>query len=92
MSAVVSETFNLLCAINQTFNHCCFSDLTDCELKPYVSYRTKEIYQEPLTAKDLFNAIYGHKMLRDFKEEKLDENGCSLEPSEEEQLTPDEAW
>jgi hypothetical protein len=31
-------------------------------------------------------------MLRDFKEEKLDENGNSLEPSDEEKLTPDEAW
>lgn len=89
----------LLCLQNYTLNFTIanwtitlFPDLTDCELKPYVSYRTKEIYQEPLTAKDLFNAIYGHKMLRDFKEEKLDENGCSVEPSEEEKLTPDEAW
>ena len=92
LNLVGSCEWNLLPAINQTFNHCYFSDLTDCELKPYVSYRTKEIYQEPLTAKDLFNAIYGHKMLRDFKEEKLDENGCSLEPSEEEKLTTDDAW
>ena len=67
-------------------------DLTDCKLKPYVSYQTKEIYQELLTSKDLFNAIYGHKMLKDFKEGKLDESGNSLEPSEEGKLSPDEAW
>jgi hypothetical protein len=68
------------------------TDLKDCELKPYVSYRTKEIYQEALTPKDLFNAVYGHKMLKDFKAGKLDENGKSMEPSEEEKLTPEEAW
>ena len=57
-----------------------------------MSYRTKEIYQEALTSKDLFNAIYGHKMLKDFKEGKLDETGKSAEPSDEEQLTPEKAW
>ena len=57
-----------------------------------MSYKTKEIYQEPLTSKDLFNAMYGHKMLKDFKEGKLDQSGKSLEPSEEEKLTPEEAW
>lgn len=66
-------------------------DLTDCDLKPYVSYRTKEIYQEELTAKDLFNAVYGKKILKDYKEGKLDEHGNALEPSEEEKLTPEEA-
>ena len=57
-----------------------------------MSYRTKEIYQEALTSKDLFNAIYGHKMLKDFKEGNLDESGMSVDPSEEEQLTKEEAW
>ena len=57
-----------------------------------MSYRTKEIYQEALTSKDLFNAIYGHKMLKDFKEGKLDETGKSVEPSDEEQLTQEKAW
>ena len=28
-------------------------DLSDTELKPYVSYKTKDIYQEQLTAKYL---------------------------------------
>ena len=31
-------------------------------------------------------------MLKDFKEGLLDENGKSLAPSEEEEMTPDEAW
>ena len=66
--------------------------MKDCNLRPYVSYRTKDIYQEPLTSKDLFNAIYGHKILKDFKEGKIDESGKSKEPSKEEKLTPDEAW
>ncbi len=67
-------------------------DLTDCKLRPYVSYKTKDIYQEPLTSRDLFNVIYGHKMLKDFKEGKLDKEGQPSEPSEEEKLTPEEAW
>ena len=66
-------------------------DLGDCQLKPYVSYRTKEIYQEPLTAKDLFNAVYGKKIISDFQDGKLDGDGQPLEPSEEERLTPEEA-
>ena len=39
----------------------------------------------------MFNVIYGQKIMRDFKEGKLDEDGKSLEPSEEEMLTPEEA-
>lgn len=66
-------------------------DLTDFKLKPYVSYRTKEIFQEPFTAKDLFNVVYGRKILKDYKEGKLDDKGDSLEPSEEELMTADTA-
>ncbi len=43
-------------------------DLDRCSLKPYVSYSTKEIYQEELTAKDLFNVIYGKKILHDYRQ------------------------
>ena len=66
-------------------------DLTECDLKPYVSYATKEIYQEELTSKDLFNVIYGRKIIEDFKSGKLDAEGNSLEPSKLEQLTPEQA-
>jgi len=66
-------------------------DLTNCKLKPYVSYKTKDIYQEELTSKDLFNIIYGRKIVEDFKSGKLDASGNSLEPSTLEKLTPQQA-
>ena len=66
-------------------------DLTAFRLKPYVSYRTKEIAQEQFAAKDLFNVVYGKKILKDFKEGKLDDQGNPTEPSEDEQMTPDTA-
>ena len=62
-------------------------DLTGFRLKPYVSYRTKEIVQEQFSAKDLFNVVYGRKILQDYKEGKLDETANPLEPSTEEQMT-----
>ena len=43
-------------------------DLEDCDLKPYVSYATEDVYQEELTSKDLFNVIYGRKIIEDFKQ------------------------
>jgi len=67
-------------------------DLTDCPLRPYVSYKTTDIYQEPFTAQDLFNVTYGKKILSDFKEGKLDsQTGQPLEPSPEEAMTKEEA-
>ena len=49
-------------------------------------------FQEELSSKDLFHAVYGKKILRDFKEGKLDDDGNSAEPSEDENMTRDEAW
>ncbi|XP_026481010.1 39S ribosomal protein L41, mitochondrial [Ctenocephalides felis] len=66
-------------------------DLTDFKLKPYVSYKTPEVYQTKFTSKDLFDAVYSKKIIEDFKAGKLDENGNPLEPSIEEKLTPEEA-
>ncbi len=63
----------------------------DFPLKPYVSYKAKEIEQEELTAKDIFNVVYGRKILRDFKEGSLDAEGNPSEPSAEEAMTPEEA-
>lgn len=37
-------------------------DLTDCELKPYVTYLAENEYEPPLEAKDLFNAFYAPKI------------------------------
>ena len=35
----------------------------------------QEIYQDELTARDLFNVIYGQKIITDFKAGKLDQDG-----------------
>jgi large subunit ribosomal protein L41 len=67
-------------------------DLTDCKLKPYVTYKTPNVIQDRFKSQDLFNAIYAKKIIDDYKLNQLDEEGESLRPSEEEQLTPEEAW
>ncbi|XP_060531983.1 large ribosomal subunit protein mL41 [Cylas formicarius] len=66
-------------------------DLKDCKLLPYVSYRTPEITQTEFTPQDLFNVVYAPKIMKDFNEGKLDEYGNSIEPSQEEKLTAEEA-
>lgn len=67
-------------------------DLTNCELKPYVSYRAPEIHQPEFTSLDLFKSVYSEKIIEDFKMGKLMEDGSSLQPSENEVLTAEEAW
>lgn len=67
-------------------------DLTDCKFKPYVSYKTQEVIQSEFTTQDLYNAIYAHKVIDDFKNDKLNEDGSSKEPSNEELLTTEEAF
>lgn len=67
-------------------------DLTDCKFKPYVTYKATDVVQSEFTSQDLFNAIYAQKIIDDFKNEKLNEDGSSKEPSQEEDMTPDEAW
>ena len=66
-------------------------DLEECDLRPYVSYAAEEVYQEELTSKDLFNVIYGRKIIDDFKKNKLDADGNSLEPNELETLSAENA-
>jgi len=67
-------------------------DLTGFKLKPYVSYRTPDVVQSEFTSKDLFDAVYSEKIVKDFKDGKLSEMGEPLEPSQEELLTPEEAY
>lgn len=68
-------------------------DLTGCQLKPYVSYKSPEVVQTEFTSQDLFNAVYSSKIIEDFKNSKLDaEDGSALEPSAEELISSDEAW
>lgn len=67
-------------------------DLTDFKLKPYVSYRTSEFTQTEFTAEDLFNAVYSNKIVDDWNKKQLNEDGTSKQPSEDEQLGPEEAF
>ncbi|KAF2905820.1 hypothetical protein ILUMI_00356 [Ignelater luminosus] len=66
-------------------------DLTGFKLKPYVSYRAPDVVQSEFTAEDLFNVVYAPKIMKDLKEGKLNEDGSSKEPSNEEKLTPEKA-
>lgn len=67
-------------------------DLTGCTLKPYVSYKAPDVIQSAFTSEDLFNAIYSKKIIEDFKNGKLKEDGSAEEPSENELLDSETAW
>lgn len=67
-------------------------DLKDCELRPYVSYRTPTVIQSEFTPRDLFNAVYSQKIANDFKLGQLDEDGNPLKPSADESQTSEEAY
>lgn len=66
-------------------------DLTDFQLKPYVSHRCNGIDQSEFTAKQLFEAVYSKKISDDFNDNKLDANGNPLEPSASEAMAPEVA-
>ncbi|KAL3274692.1 hypothetical protein HHI36_016070 [Cryptolaemus montrouzieri] len=66
-------------------------NLSDCQLKPYVSYRAPDIKQGEFTAEDLFNVVYAPKIAKDFQEEKLNEDGSPKVPSPFEKMTSAEA-
>lgn len=65
--------------------------LKDFDLKPYVSYKVKDVQNREFTAKDLFNLVYAKKIKADFEANQLGPNGEPLNPSEYEKLTPKEA-
>jgi large subunit ribosomal protein L41 len=67
-------------------------DLTGCVFKPYVTYKSPEVIQSEFTSQDLYNAIYAQKVIEDFKNDKLNDDGTSQDPSAEEQLTPEESF
>ena len=48
--------------------------------------------KDEFDSRKLFEAVYTRKIVMDFKDGKLDEHGNSLEPSEEEKMTAEEAW
>ncbi|XP_043480518.1 39S ribosomal protein L41, mitochondrial [Leptopilina heterotoma] len=66
-------------------------DLKDCNLKPYVTYESEDVYQSEFTAQDLFNAVYLNKIVDDYHNKQLAPDGQSLNPSNEEKLTAEEA-
>lgn len=66
-------------------------DLTGCKFKPYVTYKTTDVVQTEFTSEDLFNAIYAQKIMDDYKNDKINPDGSSKEPSAEEQITPEQA-
>lgn len=47
-------------------------DLTGFRLKPYVSYRVPDVVQSEFTSRDLFDAVYAPKIVKDYKEGQLD--------------------
>ena len=49
-------------------------------------------FQDEFTSQELFDSVYGRKIVDDFKNGKLDANGNSLEPNDNEKLTADQAW
>ncbi|XP_013384470.1 uncharacterized protein LOC106154615 [Lingula anatina] len=57
-------------------------DLKGFPLKPYVSYRVKDIHQEPLTAKNLFDACVRPDIERDFDQGNLDVDKYKLKKKE----------
>lgn len=66
-------------------------NMTGCTLKPYVSYKTPDVIQSEFTTEDLFNAVYSQKIIEDFKNGKLNEDGSPAEPSEQELLDAETA-
>lgn len=67
-------------------------DLTGFELQPYVSYRTKPFTQTRFTTEDLFYAVYSEKIINDWNNKLLNEDGTPKHPSEDEQLNADVAF
>lgn len=66
-------------------------DLTGFELQPYVSYRTKPFTQTKFTSEDLFYAVYSEKIINDWNNKLLNEDGTPKHPSEDELLNADVA-
>ncbi|RUS80764.1 hypothetical protein EGW08_011487 [Elysia chlorotica] len=57
-------------------------DLTGFELKPYVSYRAKEITQGPITPKDVFNSVYAETVEDDYRRGTIKVEGETIKLSD----------
>jgi len=62
------------------------------QLKPYVSYWTPDVVQSEFTSRDLCDAVYSEKIVKNFRDGTLSEMEGPLEPSQEELFTPEEAY
>ena len=49
------------------------------QLKPYVSYWTPDVVQSEFTSRDLCDAVYSEKIVKNFRDGKLSEMGEPLE-------------
>ncbi|GAV02381.1 hypothetical protein RvY_12955 [Ramazzottius varieornatus] len=63
-------------------------DLTDFKLKPYVSYKVPDTVEAPMSARDLFDAVYGRRIKDEFDDGKLEaEVKEVLEKEQRQELT-----
>ena len=51
-------------------------------MKPYVSYKAKEITQGPLTPKDIFNSVYAETVEDEFRRGKIKMEGDNIKLSD----------
>lgn len=58
-------------------------DLTDFKLKPYVSYRVKEVKSDPLTAESLFKQTYGNIIIDAYMTGERIEVQCTKQEAED---------
>ena len=56
--------------------------MTSLQLKPYVSYKAKEITQGPLTPKDIFNSVYAETVEDEFRRGKIKMEGDNIKLSD----------
>uniref|UniRef100_A0A0B6XYC9 39S ribosomal protein L41, mitochondrial n=1 Tax=Arion vulgaris TaxID=1028688 RepID=A0A0B6XYC9_9EUPU len=64
-------------------------DLTAFELKPYVSYKAKEIVQDSLTPQEIFNTVYASKIEDEFKDGDIKVNDGQIVLQDGRTLTVD---
>ncbi|XP_029637086.1 39S ribosomal protein L41, mitochondrial [Octopus sinensis] len=58
------------CIIPEMIPNIVVPDLTDCELKPYVSYKVPDVVQSQFTAKELFDACYAPSIIEEHNASK----------------------
>lgn len=68
-------------------------DLTNFPLKAYVTYKlgNDEVEQPEFTPLELFNKVYAPKIISDFENDGLHEDGQPKSPSEDELMTSKQA-